>query len=109
MQRISSNTSRWVGKTSKGDPEKFDSELEYDPLEQIRRERIEAVTGWRNFLDAEGQQMKCNSANKSAWLDFDPELGKDETGKAKRLSEWIDQFRKNLADETPSTEELEKN
>lgn len=109
LHRIGSNTSRWVGKSSKKDPDKFDSELEYDPLAQLRQERLDSIVGWENFFDAEGQQMKCNPANKAVWLDNDPVLGADDLGNPKALSEWIDLFRKALAEDAVSPEKLEKN
>lgn len=109
-RRISGGTSRWVGRPDEINTEKFNTEFEYDPLEQIRRERIEAVTDWENFFDEHGQQMKCSEKNKSTWLDADPELGKSgKSGKSKKLSEWIDEFREKLAKDCPPEEELEKN
>jgi len=90
---IESETSKWVGK-SQGD--NFASELQYDPTTQLRKLRTAAVIGWSGFYGLSGEELDCNNGNKMEFLKEDPILGEGED--AKRLSEWIDQFRKELAD-----------
>lgn len=107
IQKISNDTSRWVGKRENED---FVSELEYQPLEQIKLTRMAAIVDWENFFDADGNKLKCTPANKGLYLNFDPELGVDkESGKPKLFSEWIDLFREELGKDTPTKEALEKN
>ena len=101
IQRIEADTSRWVGKSSGED---FSSELEYNPYEQLRRLRLAAVVGWKNFFGLDGEHLDCTPKNKELYLKEDPMLGE------KRLSEWIDEFRKELADSLkPQEEESEGN
>ena len=101
VQRIEADTSRWVGKSAGED---FVSELEYDPYGQLRRLRLAAVVGWKGFYGEDGEQLDCNAKNKELFMKEDPLLGE------KRLSEWIDDFRKQLADSLkPQEEEAEGN
>ena len=102
LQKISGDTSRWVGKKKEED---FESELEYAPLEQIRKTRLAAIVDWEGFIDEEGNVMKFSEANKARFLDFDPILGTDK----KNFSEWIDEFRKEIDKQVAPEEELEKN
>lgn len=106
LQKINNDTSRWVGKREN---EEFISELEYAPLEQMRRTRIAAVIDWDGFYDENGNTLKCTTANKERYLNFDPELGIDEDGKPKLFSEWIDLFREEIGKTVDSPEALEKN
>ena len=106
IQQISNDTSRWVGKRV---DKEMESELEYSPLEQMKKTRIAAVVDWDGFYDAEGNKMKCNRKNVEEYLNYDPELGVDEDGKALPFSEWIDKFRDELAKTVAPKEELEKN
>lgn len=103
IQKISSETSRWVGKSVN---DKMESELEYDPLGQMRKTRIAAVLDWDGFYDADGKKLKCNKRNVEEYLDHDPELGAPES---KTFSEWIDEFRDQLSKSVSPKEELEKN
>ena len=101
VNRIEADTSRWIGKASGDD---FVSELEYDPHGQLRRLRLAAVVGWKNFYGEDGEHLDCNAKNKELFMKEDPLLGE------KRLSEWIDDFRKQLADSLkPQEEEAEGN
>ena len=106
LQKINNDTSRWVGKREN---EEFISELEYAPLEQMRRTRIAAVIDWDGFYDENGNTLKCTTSNKERYLNFDPELGIDEDGKPKLFSEWIDLFREEIGKTVESPEALEKN
>lgn len=106
IQKINNDTSRWLGKHENNE---FVSELEYAPMEQLRRMRVAAVIDWTGFFDENGNSLKCSQANKERYLNFDPELGKDEDGKPKAFSEWVDKFREELAEEVAPKEELEKN
>jgi len=90
---IEAETSKWVGK-SQGDD--FASELQYDPTTQMRKLRTAAVVGWKGFYGLSGEELDCNNGNKMEFLKEDPMLGEGED--AKKLSDWIDQFRKELAD-----------
>lgn len=105
LQKINSDTSRWLGKREN---EEFVSEMEYAPMEQLRRIRLAAVVDWSGFFDENGNALKCTQANKERYLNYDPDLGKDEKGAAKPFSEWIDQFREELAKTVAPKEELEK-
>lgn len=106
LQKISNETSRWVGKSEN---DKMVSELEYQPLQQLRLTRIAAVVDWDNFYDENGNKMKCSNKNVERYLNHDPELGKDADGKSKLFSEWLDYFREELAKTVAPKEELEKN
>lgn len=106
LQKISNETSRWIGKSEN---EKMVSELEYQPLQQLKLTRIAAVIDWDNFYDENGNKMKCSNKNVELYLNFDPELGSDANGKAKLFSDWIDYFREELAKTVAPKEELEKN
>ena len=101
IQRIEADTSRWIGKSSGED---FASELEYNPFAQMRRLRLAAVVGWKGFYGLDGEVLECTQSNKELYLNDDPELG------GKRLSEWIDEFRKQLAASLrPQEEQAEGN
>lgn len=106
IQKISNDTSRWVGKRVN---DEFESELEYSPLEQMQKTRIAAVLDWDNFYDADGNKLKCNTKNLELYLNHDPKLGIDEDGNALPFSSWIDKFRKKISEGVSSKEELEKN
>jgi len=102
---IEADTSQWIGKS---DGDKFQSELQYKPTEQLRRLRTAAIVGWKGFFGLNGEELDCNNGNKMEFLKQDPELGEGED--AKPLSEWIDQFRKELADSLkPQEEQAEGN
>ena len=104
IQRIEADTSRWIGRATKDDD--FTSELEYNPHSQLRKLRNASVVGWKGFYGSDGEQLECTTKNKELFLDEDPEMGDEK----KRLSEWIDTFRKSLADSLkPQEEEAEGN
>lgn len=107
LQKISANTSRWVGKQDA--KSEFQSELEYQPLEQLKLTRATAIVDWENFFDADGNKLKCTRKNVELYLDHDPELGKGKDGKSKLFSEWIDEFRESIGKEVAPEEVLEKN
>lgn len=107
LQRISNKTSRWLGKQDA--KQDFQSELEYQPLEQLRQTRVACIIDWENFFDADGNKLKCTQKNKELYLEFDPELGQDEDGKSLLFSEWVDKFREEIGSEVVTEEALEKN
>lgn len=103
IQRIESETTRWLGKTV---DEKFIPEFEYKPQQQLRRLRQTALVGWKGFYGVDGEELDCTPKFKDLYLDEDPSLGTEEL----KLSEWIDKFRNELADSLkPQEEEAEKN
>ena len=106
IQRISNDTSRWIGKRV---DTQLESELEYSPLEQLKKTRIASVVDWDGFFDSEGNKMKCTPRNVEEYLNYDPDLGEDEKGKALPFSAWVDKFREDLEKTVTSKEELEKN
>lgn len=105
IQRIESDTTEWLGKNV---GEKFSTELKFNPTAQMRALRVAAVTDWKGFFGIDGEALECTTANINKYLDEDPLLGAGDD--AKPFSEWIDQFRKTLADEmTAKEEKVEKN
>lgn len=105
VQKIEAETSHWVGKAV---DDNFASELHYKPTVQFRKLRMAALVGWRGFYGVDGEPLECTAKFKELYLDEDPVLGEGED--AKKLSEWIDQFRKELADSLkPQEEQLEGN
>ena len=106
IERISSETTEWTGK--QGANEAFVTELKFNPTIQNRSLRIASVVGWKGFTGVDGERLECSKANVSLFLDEDPILGEGED--AKKLSEWIDDFRAQLAKElAPQEEEAPKN
>lgn len=105
VQKINNETSRWLGKREN---EEFVSELEYAPMEQMRRLRLASIIDWSGFYDENGNTLKCTTANKERYLSFDPELGSNKDGKPQAFSAWIDQFREEIAETVAPKEELEK-
>lgn len=105
IHKIESETSHWVGKSV---DESFASELHYKPIIQLRKLRMAALTGWRGFYGVDGESLECTTKFKELYLDEDPVLGEGDD--AKKLSEWIDQFRKEIADSLkPQEEQAEGN
>lgn len=98
LQDIKAETTRWVGKSQDSE---FVTELEMKPEEQLRRVRIAAIVGWENFYDADGKMLSCNKENKELFLYNDPVIGEPQ----KPFSEWIDEFRQELAKEMRPQEE----
>ena len=106
IQKIEADFTEWMGKPGKDDA--FTTELKFNPTMQMRAVRIASVEGWKGFRGLDDEILECNKANLNLYLDEDPEIG--EGDKAKPFSQWIDEFRKILADEaTESKEVAEKN
>ena len=103
VQRIEAETSRWIGRAQNDD---FTSELEYSPYTQMRRLRAASIVGWKGFFGTDGENLDCTSKNKELFLNEDPVMGDGD----KRLSDWVDEFRKQLADSLkPQEEQAEGN
>lgn len=105
IQRIESDTTEWLGKNV---GEKFSTELKFNPTAQMRALRVAAIVDWKGFFGLDGEALECTPSNINKYLDEDPILGGGDD--AKPFSEWVDLFRKTLADEAKVKEEkLEKN
>ena len=101
IQRIEAEYTNWTGKASKD--ESFTTELNFDPTMQARALRIASVVGWKGFRGLDDEVLECTRKNVGLYLDDDPILGDGDD--AKKLSEWIDYYRKLLADEMKVVEE----
>jgi len=99
LQRVEAETTKWIGRNVQ---DQFAAEMEFNPTSQARKVRAAALVDWEGFYDADGKKLPCNKANIALFLDEDPILGDGE----KRMSEWIDDFRKELADEMKPQEEI---
>lgn len=106
LQKISNETSRWVGKSEN---DKMVSELEYQPIKQMELTRKAAVVDWDNFYDETGVKLKCSNKNVELYLNHDPEIGADSEGRSKTFSEWIDYFRVELEKTVAPREAVEGN
>lgn len=107
IQKIEAEFTEWTGKPGKAD-EAFTTELKFNPTMQMRAVRIASIEGWKGFRGLNDEVLECNKANLNLYFDEDPEIGEGED--AKPFSQWIDDFRKALADEVNAGKEAaEKN
>lgn len=98
IQKVEAETSHWETRSIN---DKFESYIHSQPQILLRKLRTAALVGWKGFFDADGNELLSDSRNigrnRERLLDDDPVLGEGDD--AKPLTEWIDDFRKELADE----------